>query len=135
MATKLKNTLLKKRTKAIAFLLAMLLFAGSGYFASMIAKSFYAYNSFGTDNFTQSVIFRHSFNNFQYIFGYGAEAMSCTSLEDYKKTSEGKDMGMEIGLGLYIVKDIMRQHNGSCGAINHKSGVEFYIRLPKDVSE
>lgn len=90
MATKLKNTLLKKRTKAIAFLLAMLLFAGSGYFASMIAKSFYAYNSFGTDNFTQSVIFRHSFNNFQYIFGYGAEAMSCTSLEDYKKTSEGK---------------------------------------------
>lgn len=53
----------------------------------------------------------------------------------HKKTSEGKDMGMEIGLGLYIVKDIMRQHNGSCGAINHKSGVEFYIRLPKDVSE
>ena len=90
MATKLKNTLLEKRTKAIAFLLAVLLFAGSGYFASMVAKSFYAYNSFGTDNFTQSVVFRHSFNNFQYVFGYGAEAMSCSSVEDYKKTTDGK---------------------------------------------
>lgn len=50
----------------------------------------------------------------------------------HKKTAEGKDEGMEIGLGLYIVKDIMRQHNGSCGAKNHKSGVEFYIQLPKE---
>lgn len=89
MATKLKNTLLKKRTKAIAFLLAVLLFAGSGYFASMAAKSFYAYNSFGTDNFTQTVIFRHGLNRFEYMFEYGAEAMSCSSLEDYKKTSDG----------------------------------------------
>ena len=50
----------------------------------------------------------------------------------HKKAAEGKNIGMEIGLGLYIVKDIMRQHNGSCGVKNCKSGVEFYIQLPKE---
>ncbi|MBQ5852010.1 MAG: HAMP domain-containing histidine kinase [Lachnospiraceae bacterium] len=50
----------------------------------------------------------------------------------HKKVTEAKAVGMEIGLGLYIVKDIMRQHNGECGVKNHKSGVEFYLQLPKE---
>ena len=50
----------------------------------------------------------------------------------HKKATEAKAVGMEIGLGLYIVKDIMRQHNGECGVKNHKSGVEFYLQLPKE---
>lgn len=90
MATKLKNTLLKKRTKAIAFLLAVLLFVGSGYFASMAAKSFYAYNSFGTDNFTQSIVFRDSLNRLEGRLIHAAEAMSCSGIEEFKKTSDGK---------------------------------------------
>ena len=39
--------------------------------------------------------------------------------------------GMEAGLGLYIVKDIVRQHGGTCGVYNEKTGVRFWIRLPE----
>lgn len=90
MATKLKNILLKKKTKAIAFLLAMLLFAGSGYFASMFIKGFYAYNSFGANNFTQSVVFRDTLNQFERTLLWSAEAISCSNVEDFKKTSDAK---------------------------------------------
>lgn len=121
MATKLKNTLLKKRTKAIAFMLAVLLFAGSGYFASMAAKSFYAYNSFGTDNFTQTMIFRHSLNQFQYMFGYGAEAMSCSSVEDYKKTSEGKRL---VELYNERIKDVTEAY-----ALLDNSGIRIHVTV------
>ena len=36
-----------------------------------------------------------------------------------------------IGVGLYIVSDIMRQHSGSCGVVNVPGGVEFWIMLPR----
>lgn len=34
------------------------------------------------------------------------------------------------GLGLYTVKKIILQHNGTCGAENQKNGVLFWIKLP-----
>ena len=37
----------------------------------------------------------------------------------------------EIGLGLFIVQDIIRLHHGSCGVFNCRKGVEFWFRLPK----
>ena len=37
----------------------------------------------------------------------------------------------EIGLGLYIVKDIINLHKGTCGVFNCRKGVEFWFRLPK----
>lgn len=46
-----------------------------------------------------------------------------------KTTSDG---GTEIGLGLYIVKDILSHHHGSCGVMNREQGVEFWMRLPKN---
>lgn len=49
----------------------------------------------------------------------------------YQSGEHRKDGATEIGLGLYIVKDIMNHHNGSCGALNHESGVEFWMKLPK----
>ena len=42
----------------------------------------------------------------------------------------GEQSDTEIGLGLYIVKDIMKKHHGSYGLFNDKTGVEFYLRLP-----
>lgn len=38
----------------------------------------------------------------------------------------------EIGLGLYIVKDIMNHHNGTCGVQNQAAGMEFWMKLPKE---
>lgn len=34
------------------------------------------------------------------------------------------------GLGLYLVKKIVEQHQGSCGAENKEKGVEFWMRIP-----
>lgn len=45
-----------------------------------------------------------------------------------RSTEEGSDEA-NIGLGLYIVKDIMRQHGGKCGVRNEDKGVVFWIRL------
>jgi signal transduction histidine kinase len=42
----------------------------------------------------------------------------------------GEQSDTEIGLGLYIVKDIMKKHHGSYGLFNDATGVEFYLRLP-----
>ncbi|MEE0420646.1 MAG: HAMP domain-containing sensor histidine kinase [Lachnospiraceae bacterium] len=44
---------------------------------------------------------------------------------------EAQKSSNEIGLGLYIVKDIIRLHKGTCGVTNCKNGVEFWFRLPK----
>ncbi len=35
-------------------------------------------------------------------------------------------------MGLYIVKDIMNHHQGSCGALNREAGVEFWMCFPKN---
>ncbi len=34
------------------------------------------------------------------------------------------------GLGLSIVKSIIKKHGGKCGVVNHPQGVEFYFTLP-----
>lgn len=34
-----------------------------------------------------------------------------------------------VGLGLSIVKEIVKLHKGECGAVNKENGVEFYIKL------
>lgn len=34
------------------------------------------------------------------------------------------------GIGLFVVKNIVEQHHGSCGAENVKDGVRFWIRIP-----
>ena len=40
-----------------------------------------------------------------------------------------KEEAASVGLGLYIVADIMRMAGGECGFVNDDSGVEFYMRL------
>lgn len=49
----------------------------------------------------------------------------------YQIDSQKKENGAGIGLGLYIVKDIARQHNGVCGVENCAGGVRFFIKIPK----
>lgn len=45
----------------------------------------------------------------------------------YQADGPHGDGTTEIGLGLYIVKDIMHQHGGTCGVINRDGGVEFWL--------
>lgn len=52
----------------------------------------------------------------------------------YQTGGPKKDSALEIGLGLYIVKDIMHHHGGTCGAVNRKKGVEFWLRIPNVVT-
>ena len=49
----------------------------------------------------------------------------------YQTSDRRKDGTTEIGLGLYIVKDIVNHHNGTCGVQNLENGVEFWMKLPK----
>lgn len=45
--------------------------------------------------------------------------------------NQKKSDSSEIGLGLYIAKDIINLHEGSCGFFNRQQGVEFWFRLSK----
>ena len=49
----------------------------------------------------------------------------------YQTEKQNQTGEPEIGLGLYIVKDIMSHHNGSCGVLNQREGVEFWMRFPR----
>ena len=50
----------------------------------------------------------------------------------YQSGEKRKNGSTEIGMGLYIVKDIMNHHQGSCGALNREAGVEFWMCFPKN---
>lgn len=46
-------------------------------------------------------------------------------------TKDSRSNSTEIGLGLFIVRDIISLHHGTCGVFNCRKGVEFWFRLPK----
>ena len=50
----------------------------------------------------------------------------------YQSGKSASERDTEFGLGLYIVKDIMSHHDGSCGVQNQENGIEFWIRLPRN---
>lgn len=50
----------------------------------------------------------------------------------YQTGRNRTDAAAEIGLGLYIVKDIVKRHGGSCGVRNRQNGVEFWMKIPKE---
>lgn len=47
----------------------------------------------------------------------------------YQRGSSKEKAKSNVGLGLYIVKDIVRQHGGTCGVRNDASGVTFWIKI------
>lgn len=47
----------------------------------------------------------------------------------YQRMSDRQTDPKNIGLGLYIVKDIVRQHGGTCGVRNESCGVTFWIEI------
>lgn len=61
-----------------------------------------------------------------------AEEQSRIWMSFYQAETQKKNTSShEIGLGLFIVKDIINLHHGTCGVFNCRKGVEFWFRLPK----
>ena len=50
--------------------------------------------------------------------------------EKFTQLQKQTENESRVGLGLYIVRDIVQAHNGQCGVNNKKDGVEFWIRIP-----
>lgn len=90
MVTKLKNIDRKKTIRATAFVLAVVLFFVSGYFASLFYRELFFYNSANSEDFTQTPAFRTMLNEYEYRLIYDGEETSATTVEEFKKTATGK---------------------------------------------
>ena len=92
MATKLKSLSKNKTVRLIAFILAVILFASSGYFSSMFIKSEFAYNSFDGRAFIQTGAFRSVFDLVQRDAIYHGDSMLIESIEEFEKTYYGQEI-------------------------------------------
>ena len=89
MDTKSKNIKYSKPAKAAALFLALVMFFFAGFFANRFVRGFADYNGYENRSFTQTTAFRVQMNDFiRATLRYG-EYSSCTSVEDFKKTSYG----------------------------------------------
>ncbi|HAN44320.1 MAG TPA: hypothetical protein DCP97_02910 [Ruminococcaceae bacterium] len=52
--------------------------------------------------------------------------------DSFYKVDEARTRTKGNGLGLYIVKTIIKAHGGSCGVQNKENGVEFWFELPAE---
>ena len=89
MATKLKNINKSKSVRIIAFALAVIVFAFSGYFTSMFIKSEFVYNSFDGRSYLQTAAFRDVLNRVEQAAIYEGDLMLIGSVEEFEKTSYG----------------------------------------------
>ncbi len=74
----------------MAFVLAVVLFFVSGYFASLFYRELFFYNSANSEGFTQTPVFRMMLNEYEYRLIYDGEETSATTVEEFKKTATGK---------------------------------------------
>ena len=119
MATKLKNISKSKGARLIALLLAVLLFASSGYFASMFFKSGFVYNSFDNRPFSQTAAFNVMLNDFEDSAIYEGQILVLDSIEEFEKTS----IGREIKNGY----DTRKKTAESSYDLLDKSGIGIYV--------
>lgn len=90
MDTKLRNINRRKATKITAFVLAVVLFFVSGYFASLFYRELFIYDSVNSDSFTQAPVFRNMLNDYEFSLLISGEEESATTIEEFKKTSLGR---------------------------------------------
>ena len=86
MDTKLKNT----KIRIIAFVLALVFFAVSGFFASAFIRSFINYNTYENRGFENTDIFRRMIYTYETAIMVNAETKSAKSVEEFKNTSTGR---------------------------------------------
>ena len=133
MATKLKSISKIGWVRVVAFILAVIMFAFSGYFASMFAKSEFIYNSFDGRPYLQTASFRDILNIAQRAAIYEGEMMLTDTVEEFEKTYYGAELKSRYaeikqtaessydlldksGIGVYVTKNnkyrYRLMHNG-----------------------
>lgn len=119
MATKLKNISKNKSVRIIAFILAMIMFASSGYFTSMFIKSEFVYNSFDGRPYLQTAAFRDALNMVENSAVYQGQMLLVDSVEEFEKTSYGAEIKNRY--------DELRRTAESNYDLLDKSGIGVYV--------
>lgn len=90
MATKSKNIKYSKGTKTAAFIIAVIMFFFSGYFANLFTRGFADYNAYdkGRNHYTQTNAFRELMNTVEnyYICDFDTDDQVFDSFEEFKKS-------------------------------------------------
>ncbi len=105
--------------RIIAFALAVIMFAFSGYFTSMFIKSEFVYNSFDGRPYLQTAAFRDVLNRVEQAAIYEGELMLIGSVEEFEKTSYGAEIKNRY--------DEMRRTAESSYDLLDKSGIGVYV--------
>ena len=89
MATKLKNI---KAIKIAALVMAVVMFLASGFFGSLFIRSFAHYAGDVSETYFETPSFRWQMNQFITDMFHSAQYLTVNSIEDYEKTTDGKDV-------------------------------------------
>ena len=119
MDTKLRNINRKKATKITAFVLAVVLFFISGYFASLFYRELFIYDSVNSDSFTQTPVFRAMLNDYEFSLMVSGEEVSATTVEEFKKTATGVNIETRRKEALESVEESF--------AVLDASGIQVFI--------
>ncbi len=92
MVTKSKNIKYSFAVRAAAFILALILFGASGYFASSAIRSFVNYNTYEERTFVQTDLFRRFMNIYEDILICNAEYFGSRNIDEFKETVQGKEI-------------------------------------------
>ena len=90
MATKSKN--INKGIKIAALVMAVVMFLASGFFGSLFIRSFAHYAGDTSKSYFETPSFRWQMNQFITDMFHSAQYLTVNSIEDYEKTTDGKDV-------------------------------------------
>ncbi|MBR2867678.1 MAG: hypothetical protein IKB88_01260 [Clostridia bacterium] len=119
MDTKLKSISKKKWVRTIAFVLAVIMFAFSGYFTSMFIKNELIYNSFDGRPYLQTAAFRDAVNTVESVAIYEGQSMVVDSIDEFEKTVYGAEIKNRY--------DVMKETAESNYDLLDKSGIGVYV--------
>lgn len=90
MATKSKS--INKGIKIAAFVMAVVMFLASGFFASTFIRSFAHYAGDTSKNYFETPSFRYQMNQYITDMFFSAPSLSLKSIDDFRKTNEGQNI-------------------------------------------
>lgn len=126
MVTKLKNI----KTRIIAFVLALVFFSISGYFASAFIRSFINYNTYENRGFENTDVFRRMIYTYESAVMFSAESRSVKSAEEFKNTSTGKEIKADYDAKVKKINEAFDLLDNSKIQVFHSEDNVFRYRLP-----
>ncbi len=126
MVTKLKNI----KIRVIAFILAILFFAVSGYFSSAFVRSFVNYNTYENRGFENTDVFRRMIYTYEASVMFSAESKSVKSAEEFKNTTNGKEITADYETKVKKINEAFDLLDNSKIQVFHSEDNVFRYRLP-----